>query len=216
VLILCARQTRALLPTIASRCLHVRFRPLGADFIASALVESRQVSKPTARLLAATAQGSLGRALSFLEAPMDAPGKERPGEGEFQQLRAAAVELFVRPKTAAILGPLRRARIERDRGRFLSVLSLALYYYRDALRWKVCGENAPLAHEDMRREIAADAGALPIDSLVRRVRILEEIGSAVQSNVTVAYAVASAQHRMGLGPNEASSGGPARAGIRHG
>ncbi len=134
VLILCARQTRALLPTISSRCLHVRFRPLRADFIASALVESRQVSKPIARLLASTSQGSLGRALSFLETPIDATAKEAPGEAEFTRLKAAAVEIFVRPKTAAILGPLRRARIERDRGRFLSTVSLALYYYRDAIR----------------------------------------------------------------------------------
>jgi DNA polymerase-3 subunit delta' len=216
VLILCARQTRALLPTISSRCLHIRFRPLAPDFISSALIESRHVSKPVARLLATTAQGSLGRALSFLESPIDATGKETPGEAEFARLRAAAVELFVRPKTAAILGPLRRARIERDRGRFLSVLSLALYYYRDAIRWKVGGENVPLAHEDMRREIAGDARALPVRALTERVRILEEIASAVQSNVTVAYAVASAQHRMGLGTDETSSGGPARAGIRHG
>jgi len=216
VLILCARQTRALLPTISSRCLHVRFRPLPTDFIASALVEAHKVSKATARVLASTAQGSLGKALSFLVAPIDATGKETVGESEFTRLRAAAVELFVRPKTAAVLGPLRRARIERDRGRFLATLSLALYYYRDAIRWKVEGESAPLAHEDLKREIAADAKALPIEALTTRVRILEEIASAVQSNVTAAYAVASAQHRMGLGSNDTHRGGPAFAGTRHG
>lgn len=216
VLILCARRARALLPTIASRCLHVRFRPLSTDFIASALVESRGVPKPTARLLATTAQGSLGRALALLESPLDAAGKEAPGELEFARLRAAAIEIFVRPKTAAVLGPLRRARIERDRGRFLSTVSLALFYYRDAIRWKVQGEGAVLAHEDLRREIQADAGALSLPALTRRVRILEEIAAAVQSNVTAAYAVASAQYRMGLGPDETFAGGPAQAGIRHG
>ncbi|HEY6221121.1 MAG TPA: hypothetical protein VIX13_01170, partial [Candidatus Eisenbacteria bacterium] len=216
VLILCARRTRSLLPTISSRCLHVRFRPLPTDFIASALVESRGVSKPTARLLATTAQGSLGRALALLEAPLDAAGKEAPGEAEFARLRSAALELFVRPKTAAVLGPLRRARIERDRGRFLSAVSLALYYYRDAMRWKVMGDGTPLAHEDLRREIGADARVLSLTALTRRVRILEEIAAAVQSNVTAAYAVASAQYRMGLGPVETFAGGPARAGIRHG
>ncbi len=215
VLILCARRARSLLPTIASRCLHVRFRPLPTDFIASALVESRGVPKPTARLLATTAQGSLGRALALLESPLDAAGKEAPGESEFARLRAAAIEIFVRPKTAAVLGPLRRARIERDRGRFLSTVSLALFYYRDAMRWKVMGEGSPLAHEDLRREIGADAGRLSLPVLTRRVRILEEIAAAVQSNVTAAYAVASAQYRMGLGPDETFSGGPARAGIRH-
>ena len=216
VLILCARRARSLLPTISSRCLHVRFRPLPSDFIAAALVESRGVPKTTARLLATTAQGSLGRALALLEAPLDAAGKEAPGESEFARLRSAALELFVRPKTGAVLGPLRRARIERDRGRFLSAVSLALYYYRDALRWKVLGEGAPLAHEDLRREIGSDARELSLTALTQRARILEEIVAAVQSNVTAAYAVASAQYRMGLGPVETFAGGPARAGIRHG
>jgi DNA polymerase-3 subunit delta' len=216
VLILCARRSRSLLPTIASRCLHVRFRPLSVDFITSALVESRGVSKPLARLLSSTSQGSLGRALSFLEAPLDAATKEAPGESEFARLRSAAIEIFVRPKSAAILGPLRRARIERDRGRFLSTVSLALYYYRDAIRLKILGEGTPLAHEDLKREIGTDAKDLPLRALTQRVRILEEIAAAVQSNVTATYAVASAQHRMGLGANDTFAGGPARAGIRHG
>ena len=216
VLILGARQVRSLLPTIASRCLHVRFRPLDSGFIASALSESRGVSEPVARLIAGTSQGSLGRALAFLEAPLDvtAPSsREAPSESEFTRLRVAAIDLFVRPKSGAILGPLRRARIERDRGRFLSAVSLAIHYYRDVIRRKLMGARTPLAHEDLRSEIEADAGRHTLNMLTSRIRILEEIAAAVQSNVTAAYAVASAQHRMGLGP-ETIAGGPARAGIR--
>jgi DNA polymerase-3 subunit delta' len=189
---------RALLPTIASRCLHVRFRPLPVPFIADAL-EERGVSKPTARLAAALSQGSLGRAVQSFEAPLDATGAA-PEEGDFARLRAAARELFVKPPgSGAVLGPLRKARMERDRGRFAAAVSLAIHYYRDVLRLKVLGEGVALANEDWKREIAADAAALSLPALTRRVRILEEIGAAVQSNVTAAYAVASAQHRMGLG-----------------
>jgi hypothetical protein len=214
VLILCARQTRGLLPTIASRCLHVRFRPLHADFIAAVLADSRGVSKPAARVLAATAQGSLGRALAWIDAPLDAAAREAAGEAEFARLRATAIELFVQPKSPAILGPLRRARMERDRTRFLAGVSLAIHYYRDAIRSRVLGEGSPLAHEDLEREVRASA-ALPLGALTSRVRILEEIAGAVKSNVTAAYAVASAQHRMGLAPESPGSGAPVRAGSRH-
>jgi DNA polymerase-3 subunit delta' len=202
VLILGARQPKALLPTIASRCLLVRFRPLSTAIIGEALAE-RGVSKPVARLIAATSQGSLGRALALLETPLDTAVKEGPGEAEFARLRAAAVELFVRPKTAAVLGPLRRARIERDRGRFLTAVSLASYYYRDVLRRKLLGSSAELANADLERDIDADARALPVSAITGRIRILDEIATAVQSNVTAAYAVAAAQVRMGLGPDEA-------------
>jgi DNA polymerase-3 subunit delta' len=202
VLILGARQPKALLPTIASRCLLVRFRPLSTAIIGEALAE-RGVSKPVARLIAATSQGSLGRALALLETPLDTAVKEGPGEAEFARLRAAAVELFVRPKTAAVLGPLRRARIERDRGRFLTAVSLASYYYRDVLRRKLLGSSAELANADLERDIDADARALPVSAITGRIRILDEIATAVQSNVTAAYAVVAAQVRMGLGPDEA-------------
>lgn len=203
VLILGARQIRALLPTIASRCLHVRFRPLDDSLITEAL-RARGVSKPLAPLLAATAQGSLGRALSFLEPPLDAATREAPGEAEFTRLRAAALELFVKPKSNAILGPLRRARLERDRGRFLTAVGLAVHYYRDVLRRKVLGDRTPVAHADLEREIAADARELALDALASRVRVLEEIAESVRSNVTAAYAVASAQLRMGLGADRAA------------
>jgi DNA polymerase-3 subunit delta' len=211
VLILGARQPKALLPTIASRCLLVRFRPLPTALIGDVLVE-RGVSKSIARLIAATSQGSLGRALALLQPPLDATVKEAPGEAEYGKLRAAAFELFVRPKTAAVLGPLRRARIERDRGRFLTTVSLASYYYRDVLRRKLIGQDAELANADLERDIDADARALAVSDVTERIRILDEIGTAVQSNVTAAYAVAAAQARMGLGPDEARV---QRVGVAH-
>jgi len=199
VLILCARQVRGLLPTISSRCLHVRFRPLTTDFIASVLSGAKGVSKPVARLAGATAHGSLGKALQHFEQPLDGAGKDVLDEGEFSRLRAIAIELFVRPKTPAILGPLRRGRLDRDRGRFLGALSLALHYYRDVMRYRILGEGTEIAHEDLRRDVAADARTIPVAALTKRVTMLEEIAAAVQSNVSIPYAVAAAQHRMGIG-----------------
>jgi DNA polymerase III delta prime subunit len=214
LLILGTRQVRALLPTIASRCLHVRFRPLDQGLIAEAL-RARGVSKGVSTLLAATSQGSLGRALSLMEPPLDATTRESPGESEFSKVRATALELFVNPRTHSVLGPLRRARIERDRGRFLTAVALAVHYYRDVLRRKVLGERTPLAHSDLEREISAHARELSLSALVLRVRVLEEIAAAVRSNVTAAYAVASAQLRMGLGPGAPASGTWPRAeGVR--
>jgi hypothetical protein len=198
LLLLGARQRRALLPTIASRCLPVRFRPLSDERIAEALSGGYGISPKTARLAAATAQGSLTRAVAPFLAPMDAAGKEPPDESDFARLRDAAVELFVRPRTSAVLGPLRKARLDRDRGRFLTAVALATHYYRDVIRSQVEGPDVQPAHLDLKREIAADASALPLEALASRVRILEEIAAAVQSNVTAAYAVASAQQRMGL------------------
>lgn len=196
VLILGARQVSSLLPTIQSRCLRVRFRPLSTEWIASVL-EGRGIAKPIAKLASATADGSLGAALQHFETPMDAAGKGSFDGAEFSKLRAAALDLFVDVRNSAVLGPLRKGRMERDRPRFLAAVSLALHYYRDVLRIKVLGEKADLVHDDLRRRISSDALATTVESLTRRVRVLEEIAAAVQSNVTIPYAVASAQYRMG-------------------
>ncbi len=198
VLILGARNIRALLPTIQSRCLHVRFRPLPTAWITSVL-ETRGVSKEVAKLAGATADGSLGAALQHFEAPVDGAGKGPLDEGEFSRLRAAALDLFVRPNDAAVLGPLRKGRMDRDRPRFLAAVSLALRYYRDVLRTKILGEATDLANEDLRARIVSDARVLSVESLTRRVRVLEEIAESVQSNVSIPYAVASAQYRMVAG-----------------
>ena len=196
VLILGARQVSSLLPTIQSRCLRVRFRPLKTEWIASVL-EGRGIKGAVAKVAAAASDGSLGKALQHFETPMDAAGKGSLDEGEFSKLRAAALDLFVDVSDPAVLGPLRKGRMERDRPRFLAAVSLALYYYSDVLRYQILGERADLVHDDLRRRILADANAASVESLTRRVRVLEEIAAAVQSNVTIPYAVASARYRMG-------------------
>ncbi|HZI88901.1 MAG TPA: hypothetical protein VFD83_00445, partial [Candidatus Polarisedimenticolia bacterium] len=64
------------------------------------------------------------------------------------------------------------------------------------LHYRVLGDEAPLLNEDLRTRIVADARALSLEAVTKRVRLLEEIAESVQSNVTIPYAVASVQHRM--------------------
>ncbi len=115
---------------------------------------------------------------------------------ELGRLRAVALDLFVDMKENAVLGPLRKGRMDRDRPRFLAAVSLALHYYRDLLRYHLLGDRAELANEDLRKRVADDARRIPVASVTRRVRLLEEIAESVQTNVTIPYAVASAQYRM--------------------
>lgn len=62
VFMLITARPDALLPTVRSRCPRLRFRPLGPDDVAAALVQRGRTSVE-ARLIAATADGSVGRAL---------------------------------------------------------------------------------------------------------------------------------------------------------
>jgi DNA polymerase-3 subunit delta' len=62
VFMLVTSRPDVLLPTVRSRCPHLRFRPLAAHDIAAALV-TRGHAEAEARTVAATADGSLGRAI---------------------------------------------------------------------------------------------------------------------------------------------------------
>ena len=62
VFVLVTSRPDVLLPTVRSRCPQLRFRPLAVDDIAAALV-ARGHSDAEARAVAASADGSLGRAL---------------------------------------------------------------------------------------------------------------------------------------------------------
>jgi DNA polymerase-3 subunit delta' len=63
-LILTTTNPTALLATIRSRCQIVRFAPIASEEVEKFLIEQKNLSSEDARLLARTAQGSIGRALA--------------------------------------------------------------------------------------------------------------------------------------------------------
>jgi DNA polymerase-3 subunit delta' len=67
VIILTATETRALLPTIVSRCLHLPFQPLATVEISAHLCKTHSISPESATLIARLAGGSLCRAMALLD-----------------------------------------------------------------------------------------------------------------------------------------------------
>lgn len=65
ILILTARQRSDLLPTIVSRCRHIRFTPLSAEDLAALLAEAMQLEASVSKTLAKAAGGSYTKALQL-------------------------------------------------------------------------------------------------------------------------------------------------------
>ncbi len=86
ILILTATQRTDLLPTIASRCRHIRFSPIGLDELAGLLETEHGLNAGQARTLARMADGSVTRALRLAQADwrqrrdwvLQASGLDRP------------------------------------------------------------------------------------------------------------------------------------------
>ncbi len=66
ILVLTAHHLHDVLPTIASRCQHIRFNPISHDVLTDFLVTKEGISARKADLLATLAKGSLTEALSFV------------------------------------------------------------------------------------------------------------------------------------------------------
>jgi len=65
LLILTAKQSADLLPTIVSRCLHIRFNPISRPALSGALIQHHGFDPEEASVVAALAGGSFSRALSM-------------------------------------------------------------------------------------------------------------------------------------------------------
>ena len=66
VLILTAVHTSDLLPTIVSRCQHIRFSPIPHNHIEALLVEKQGASHDDAKIIATLANGSISKAISMM------------------------------------------------------------------------------------------------------------------------------------------------------
>ncbi len=151
-LVLVAGSPDALLPTIRSRCLRVSFQPI-PDALVVARLEAEGRSPAEARLAAALAGGSLGRARALDPAELDAL---------HEAVRAAAA---LDPDDA--LGWLAFAR-ERggDRAQAAELCELLAVWLRDVLAAQAGGGTPALL--DLAAETGRAAAALSPAEVVRR------------------------------------------------
>ena len=125
----------ALLPTIVSRCLQLRFRCLEVGECAKVL-ERRGIEAERARLLAAIAQGSAGRAL------------EIDADGEYLKLRERVIDaLEGMKKSEDVIRAT--AKIGDVKGRESAVLEILELWARDLMR--VQNGAAPYQAADLER-----------------------------------------------------------------
>ncbi len=174
-LVLVAAKSDLLLPTLRSRCARVLFAPLGDSVIADRLVGEGR-SPEEARLAAALAGGSLGRALAL--------------DGEVLAAREQAVE------AAAALDPddastwIAFARDQGgDREAARETCDLLGVWLRDVLAVQAAGEAAPLALGDLAPQTRAAArGLTPAEALWRAEQARAAV-AALRQNAAPALAL---------------------------
>ncbi len=174
-LVLVASAPDALLPTIRSRCLRVPFAPLSDGQVASRL-EAEGRSPEKARLAAALAGGSLGRALEL--------------DDEALEARRAAVEAAAGLPAGDAGAWIAYARAQgEDREAARETCELLLVWLRDVLVLQAAGGRARPALADLAGAARAAAAALSPPEVLRRIGRVRQALAALRQNAGPALAL---------------------------
>lgn len=171
-LILVAEEPAALLPTIVSRCQHVRFRPLRRGPIEEILAAMGESSSTEARLASSLANGSLGRAIALIE------------EGSIVKIRDEAVDLLDPVRDAgAVQERVRQwaGRLNANSSRRMAEILLAWCHDLTAVKFGLPPDA--LSNPDRVEDLVRQAGALDLPAIREKIEALEEMCDSIDRNV---------------------------------
>jgi DNA polymerase-3 subunit delta' len=170
ILLLTTARPHALPMTILSRCQHLRFSPLPRQDVALFLREREGLSSELAMVLAASAGGSIGRALEM--------NREDPLARRDAILADLAADDPADPLRRLIFA----GHLGTERDEIIENLRILQGCYRDALLWRETGERQRLAFPDRGDLIERIAARLDGPSLLANLALIDAAASAVDLN----------------------------------
>src|SRR5689334_3682599 len=193
--VLTTARAHRLPPTIRSRCLKLRFRALSENEITSYLVERVGLGASSVRLLAALSSGSLARALTLRGEDVSSLRDEA--------LRALGAANSGDP--GRVLAAAGASATWANREKMRRTLEFQFLLLRDLLRLKHGASEDTLVNRDRVADLRRVADGIEVREIRRRAALLEEVGRAIDSNVTPETAFFSAYYRWARGsaPSEA-------------
>jgi len=174
VLILVSARPHFLPPTILSRCQQVRFNPLPAKTIARFLTERRRIDGDAAHLLAASAGGSIAKAMET----------NRESYLNFRQTAMDTIAAMDRTDPLELLAFA--AELGQDRKEVADRLAILMNCYRDALIYKETGEVGSLINGDRLDVIEGMIESMSGTQILGCIRTVEGAAHAIERNANKA------------------------------
>lgn len=171
ILMLTADSAESLLPTIVSRCMVLRLRPLSIDQVAQGLQELWGIPEEQARLLAHISGGRPGYAQSLFHNPERLEQRRAWLEEHFHLLSAGRVERFAYAEA-----------LSKDKENLRRALLVWLSFWRDILL-RTAGASASISNDDCLREVDEIAGRIDLSLAHRVVSTIERILDLLSRNI---------------------------------
>lgn len=178
IIILLTTNQEAFLPTILSRCVQLKLKPLRDFVVKSYLVEALQVPEADADIYAAFARGNLGKAIALASSE------------EFNQIRKEVLHLLKYIKQMDISELLDYIRkLKEDNLDIYECLDFMQLWYRDVLLYKVTKDMNLLIFKDEYRtvnEISMNSG---YDGLEKILDAIDKAKVRLDANVNMELAM---------------------------
>lgn len=178
VIILITTNQEAFLPTILSRCVQLKLKPLKDFTVKSYLVQHLGIAEKEADLCAAFARGNLGKAIHLASSD------------EFKELYYKIMELVKNVETMDIVDLMDRIReikeLNFDIGEVLDMLQL---WYRDVLMFKVTKDMNLLIFKDEYKTINGMGQNVGYDGLEKILAGIETCRVRLNANVNMELAM---------------------------
>lgn len=172
VILLLSSNPDALLPTVLSRCVHLSLLPLPDRLVEQYIREELQIPDYEARVIAAYAQGNIGRA------------RKAAGDEAFSEMRDQTLSLLKglgSTSTAALYEAVRRIKDRKEE--INDVLDIMLLFYRDVLYYKASADADRLIFADEISAIRAQATTTSYPGLTDILDALDRCRVRLRANV---------------------------------
>lgn len=180
VLILTATQATDLLPTVVSRCLHIRFQPVSRKSLETFLTKSYGISDEKAVIVASMANGSLSKALLMIKpANMQYRINQRKWLIQDSGLDAPA-SLSSKPISSWLAFSERLSKNKKNLTDFLEVMKTWL---RDLA---ICKFSPKLIiNKDLTRKIESASQQIDLESVISKIQAIEVAEKDIRANANI-------------------------------
>ncbi|MCG2758822.1 MAG: DNA polymerase III subunit delta' [Desulfobacteraceae bacterium] len=180
VLILTALQPSDLLPTIVSRCQHIRFSPIHREELKTFLVEKHGLDAKDAAIFSAMANGSVAKALSMIR---------KNSQANWVCLRDWLLNIIGLEQVGSLsLQPIIillsfAERLSKNKEIIQDSLEIIKTYLRDLIIYKYSPEK--IINKDLIRKIQYASQKIAVKSLLSQIEAIQTAQKDIQANTNL-------------------------------
>jgi len=176
ILILITIQKSDLLPTVVSRCRHIRFNPISQKILEALLIQEKGVDKNKAAIIAAMANGSFSKAVS-----MNRTNWINRRNWLIQAMGLDQPESLSSIQTGLILAFAER--LSKNREILLDSLEIIKSWLRDLVIYKYYPEK--IINKDLIDKIQYGSQTITVKNLILQIEAIELAQKNIQSNANL-------------------------------